>query len=782
MPAQACAHCGTSVVAQAAPAFCCDGCRVVYALLHEQRLTRYYALGGGAGTPVSSSNRRDHKWLEATAAQLQHEGSALTHIALDVQGLHCSACVWLMEELFRRAEGAGSILVNPALGTVAITASPTFDVRRFVGDIESFGYVFGPALKQAQEGSRDNGLLLRMGICVALTMNAMVFALAIYLGLRSGPTYELMHAAGYALSCIAVAVGGSVFFASAWRALRRGVLHMDAPIALGIALAFLGSTWSFFWGDKSASYFDTITTFITLMLVGRWLQERVLAKNRQSLLADDGVDSLFVRRVAGSQVELVRCRDVRANDELLLAAGDLVPVNSQLLDEEASISLDWISGESAPRAYKAGALLPAGAFNAGSTAVRAKATTTIEESPLVALLRSPMTRAVDGARTSIWWQRLARYYVWGVLVIASAGGLAWYIATSNGARTLDVMTAILVVTCPCALGIATPLAYEFVQAGLRRRGLFVRTATFLDRAREVSQIVLDKTGTLTSGALALAATDGIDALSPDERNLLYNLVVRSTHPKSLAVATALRDRGVHFEPLESFTEIPGAGLLCRWRGQEVRFGAAGWAANEALGDDLVFAFDGKPRLRLQTCEALRSDAKQEIEALARDGYEMWIVSGDTTARVQETARILRVPADHAFAECSPTDKAAWLRAHDRRNTLMVGDGINDSLAVSQAWCGGTPAVDRPFMPARSDFYFTTAGLAPIRTALRAARALHRVTRRNLVFAIAYNAFAIGLCLMGVMRPWLAAVLMPASSLVVIASTIASLSSRSRLWK
>lgn len=780
--AHACAHCGTSVLAKATPAFCCDGCRVVYSLLRDQKLTRYYALGGGAGAPVAAIRTRDHKWLEPIEARLKENGAGLSSVALDVQGLHCSACVWLIDELFRRGEGAGSILVNPALGSVAITASSTFDLRHFVNEVEEFGYAFGPPLKLAQEGSTENALLLRMGICIALTMNAMVFALAIYLGLRSGPTYELMHAAGYGLSCVAVVVGGSVFFASAWRALRRGVLHMDAPIALGIALAFLGSTWSFFWGDKRASYFDTITTFTTLMLVGRWLQERVLARNRRRLLADDGVDGLFARRIVDSQVQLVRCSELRANDELLLASGDLVPVDAELLDADASISLDWISGESAPRTYARGATLPAGAFNAGDAAIRARACTTIDASPLVALLRSPTTRTVDAARTSPWWQRLARYYVAGVFAVSIIGGIAWYFVTRDGARTLDVVTAILVVTCPCALGIATPLAYEFVQAGLRRIGLFVRTATFLDRAREVTQVVLDKTGTLTSGALAIADTRPLDQMTDDERNVLYNLVVRSTHPKSLAVTTALRHHEVRFTPIDEFVEVPGAGLACRWQGQEVRFGAAAWAAGETHSSDLVFSFDGVARSRFQTCEDLRPDAKQEVESLFRDGYDVWIVSGDTAPRVQEMARILRVRADHALAECTPTAKAEWLSKHDLRNTLMVGDGINDSLAVSQAWCAGTPAVDRPFMPARSDFYFTSAGLAPIRTALRAARALHRVTRRNLAFAIAYNVFAVALCLSGVMRPWLAAVLMPASSLFVIASTVASLSSRSRLWK
>lgn len=731
--------------------------------------------------PVRRAVARDHKWIEPLAAELA-ASPALGTVCLDIQGMHCSACVWLVRELFERQPEHGGVQINPALGTVNVVARRGFDLEKFVTDVEAFGYVMGPPLKSRRSSEAGSSLLLRMGICVALTMNAMVFALAVYLGLDRGPTFDLMVAAGYGLSAVAVLVGGSVFFASAWRALRRGVLHMDAPIALGIALSFAGATWSFLWGDKHAAYFDTITTFITLMLVGRWLQERVLESNRRRLLEDDGADSLYARRIANERIETVRANLLRRGDVLLIASGDLIPVDSVLSDASALVSTDWISGESDSRPIVCGARIAAGSFNAGTTPVRVVAATDMSDSSLLSLLRSPVERNDAPARASAWWQTLARAYVWAVIVLAGAGALVWWMITHDLHRTLDVTTAILVVTCPCALGIATPLAYEFVQAGLRRGGLFVRTASFLDRARTVSRVVFDKTGTVTSGALAIVNPDAIRAMHDEQRDVLYTLAAQSTHPKSCAIVEALRPYEVRMLADACVQELAGKGVVVRWGTRSAALGSSRWLGQAAADDDLMFAIDDVPVATFRTQEVLRPDAAEEVAALGREGYDLWLVSGDAKSRVDAAAQILHLRADHALAECTPTGKAAWLAEHDRNDTLMVGDGINDSLAVSSAWCSGTPAIDRPFMPARSDFYFTTAGIRPIRTALAAARRLHSVTSRNLAFAVLYNVFAVALCFAGVMRPWLAAVLMPASSLCVIALTTLALGRRSSVWK
>jgi len=772
-----CLHCGTELSGTGVGDFCCAGCRGVYELLRAAKLERYYDLRGEEGQPVADtrSESRDRKWLELVVKE-QEETPGLCRIELDIQGLHCAGCVWLLEELFQRQTGGARILVNPALGRVELTVERSFPVRDYVEEIERFGYVFGPPSRR--EGGETSDLLLRMGISVAIAMNAMIFSISLYAGLENGALERLFRFLGFGLAIASVAVGGTVFFRAAWQGLRRGLFHFDLPISLGILTAFAGSTYSLVRHGGSSSYFDTITIFIALMLVGRFLQERVIEHNRRQLLDSAGIDKLLARRLVGEQVEIVAVGEIREGDLVLVAPGDVVPVDATLDEDAASISLDWITGESTPRELGRGELVPAGACVAGARSARLVARQDFEASALVGLLRSPPPRSSETARATPWWTRLVKIYVSLVLSAALIGFVAWMATTHDVSRSMNVVTAVLVVTCPCAFGIAVPLAYEMVQARLRRKGLFIRASGFLDRAISVRRVVFDKTGTLTTGVLRIENESVLDALAPDERGILYNLAARSTHPKSIAVKRTLERFGARFDGAFEVCEEPGRGLEARDGAHLYRLGAPSWAAGEAPCEgDIIFSVDGIVRAAMVTTEDLRPDARAEIEALSALGYEVWILSGDEREKVLALARAAGIAEDRAIAEETPEGKAAWLRAHDRGDTLMLGDGINDSLAVAEAHCSGTPAVDRPFVAARADFYLLTAGLAPVRAALRASHELRRVVRQTLGIALAYNALAVGLSYAGLMSPLVCAVLMPASSLGTVLATTVSLSEK-----
>jgi Cu2+-exporting ATPase len=755
-----CAHCDEPIVGDGD--FCCTGCEAVHGLLAEAGLDRYYDLGGGRGHPVVVGEP-DRKWLEAVAKA--------PCIVLDVQGIHCSACVWLIEKLFARRCGAGRIVINPAIGSVEVVVDAGFDLAAFVADVEAFGYRLGPALKR--ENTRQSDLVWRMGVCIAIAMNTMIFGFAIYCGLSSGAVYRLFHALDFGLSFSSVAIGGTVFFRAAWGSLRRGILHLDLPIALGIAFVFVSSTVTYVTGGGASSYFDTLDIFIALMLVGRFLQERVLAKNRAMLLASDGAESVLVRRVTTS-VELVRATELAAGDVLLIALGDLVPVDSDLLgDAPASFSLDWINGESAPRTYAPGAIVPAGAFSHDAHALRLRARSAFDRSALSSLLRNDTRRDHDLPRATGWHVALTRIYVIGVLAIAALTSIGWYIATRDPVRTLDVVAAVLIVTCPCAFGIATPLAYELAQAALRKIGLFVRTPGFLDRAALVERIVFDKTGTLTTGRLRIADTATIESLGDGDRSRLHALAIRSSHPKSRALVDALGNAAVL--GVADVRELPGKGLELREGEHVYRLGSPAWALAPAkvprlTSADVLFTRDGQLLAEITTQEELRSDAASEVRALEKAGYETFVLSGDGAEATAALARACGIRADHAFGGRSPEGKLHWLEMAGAKRTLFVGDGINDSLVAEAADCAGTPAIDRPFMAARSDFYFVAPGLRPIRAALETAKRLESVVRANLGVALAYNVVTVSLAAAGLMTPLLCAVLMPVSSLSTVLLT------------
>ncbi len=776
-----CRHCRNPVPAGAATApFCCHGCAAVHALLVEEGLTRYYEIAGDAATPVPvPAVGRSQSWLEPLLDPAAGAAPGeLAGLRLDVQGIHCAACVWLLQETFRRRGGAGSIVINPALGQVSLTYRPDrFDPADWVRDVEAFGYRFGPARKRASSSSVD--LALRLGISAALTVNVMLFSVSFYFGLAPDDEglFRLFSWLSLALSTAVVAVGGWPFFRSSIAGLRRGVTHLDLPIAVGILLVFGTSVARMREGRGDLAYFDTLDVFITLMLLGRFLQERLIDRNRRFLLEDDGTESLSVRRVEGARLATVPAASVRSGDRLLVAPGDLVPVEGRLASAAADISTDWITGESEPRQLAAGAAIAAGSFNAGAVAFEIEAISSFADSSLTTLLATPRPRGDRPAGRRRLWDRLGRYWVAGVATCAAAGVAIWL--PQGGERALEVAAALLVVTCPCAIGIAIPLAYELVLSRLRRRGCFVRDEGLLDRLVRVRKILFDKTGTLTLGSLEVARPEALRALEPAIRDAAYDLAARSSHPVARALAAGLETAGARFDPEARVRELAGRGLELERDGALWRLGRGEWAAPGRGLAGTWLARDGEPAAELPVAETLRPDVAQQVEALAGRGFEIWLLSGDEPTKVMRLARTLGLPADRALPALAPEAKAAAVARLDEQDTLFLGDGVNDSLAFERAFAAGTPAIDRPVMPGRSDFFLVGEGLSPLTALVDAARELRRVVHQLLGAALVYNVAVVAAALAGLVTPVVAAVVMPSSTLLLVARTAWRLGPRRR---
>jgi Cu2+-exporting ATPase len=788
--AQACAHCGSPVPDNVGTSiYCCAGCEAVAALLRSEELTRYYAIAGGDVLPDGAAPaRRSHAWLEPLLDG-QRDADTPT-LELDVQGIHCAACVWLMNETFRRLPGGVALTVNPALGKARLTwRRGAFEPEAWLDAVERFGYQFGPSRKTASAAAAS--LTWRLGVALALTMNEMLFSVSFYFGLgrADGALYTLFSRLALLLSTGVVIVGGWPFLAGAARGLRSGILHLDLPIALGIVLVYVTSLVGVAGGrGGELAYFDTLDVFITLMLLGRFLQQRLLDRNRQLLLADDGAEGLVVRRLDGEgrRLAVVPAPTVRVGDRLLVAPGELVPVAATLDSREAlddapaRVSTDWITGEAEARTVAAGSRLLAGSFNAGATAFTVVAAQDFADSPLVALLRQTSGRA--GATDHLrFWDLLARRWVVAVLAVAGAGFASWL--PRSGARALDVAVALLVVTCPCAIGIALPLAYEIIGARLRRAGFFPRTGDLLDRLERVRKVVFDKTGTLTLQRLELVPDGSLERLGPEARAVAYNLACRSAHPVSACLAAALARAGADYDPAATVVEVPGAGLAWARPDGLWRLGRADWAAPQAGASGTVLAHDsgGNSTVvgRFATREALRGGAAAEIAALQAAGYAVHLLSGDAAARVDALAAALGIPAANAKGDRTPDEKAADLAAIGGGDALYLGDGANDALAFGQALCAGTVAIERPILPGRSDFFLLGESLAPVRAALAAAHRLRRVARVILAIAVAYNVVAVSTALAGLMSPVRAAVFMPLSSLSILLLTVTALRQQPR---
>lgn len=806
-PRVACEHCGLDVPVQRAQRgdpFCCEGCRHVHALIHEKGLERYYELRQRETSPPPEDRQGTYAWLDPLLASVRSgDRGGVRRLTLDVQGIHCAACVWLLRELFLRRRGAVDLRLNPSMGKAEFTwldecygdadpAGTGLDLEDYLREAARFGYRFGPDRRTDRRGGMQS--ILRIGVCAAAAMNVMIFSFCFYAGLgpEQGRIYTLFGQLNLALATFAVAVGGSVFFRSAAAALRRGIVHLDLPIALGIALSWAGSTYVHFTRGPEAAYFDTVATFVTLMLVGRWLQERVLQANRNRILQDEGIDQIHVRRRRGGEIETIPAHEIGQGDELWIAPGELIPVASVAVQREGTITLDWITGESDPRSVEPGDDVPAGAFNAGRSPLAVSAAEVFADSRLHELigdLSSGEDRgaaSAGAARSSRFWHRLGTIYVLSVLALATSAFLAW-VGRDSG-KAVDVAVAVLVVTCPCALGLATPLARELAHVALRRRGVFVRREGFLDRVLAVRAIVFDKTGTLTLGRLVPTVTSAqaLDALTAEEREVLLLLTVGSNHPVSRALARALGGLGVTLPPgllAVPTREVEGSGIEATVGGRSYRLGRGPFATpacDEGVIGGTVFSREGRLITTFTFEEGIRPDAAEEVRRLRADGLAVHLLSGDSAERSRAVASAVGIAAEDCEGNLDPWSKAARVHALGDR-TWMVGDGLNDAPSFDAALCTATPAIDRPALPAKADVYYLGEGISAVRRCLLAARRLRAVIRANLVFAFSYNAVALVLCFTGLINPLVAAVLMPISSVTVVGHTALRMSGRRLAW-
>ena len=752
-----CEHCGTAFTPRAeGEKYCCRGCDYVAGMIREQGFGRYYDLKRDAtAAPVRSRPFEEHdfSWLAPLAAAAESDGrGGLAELDCAVEGISCIGCVWLIDRLFERHDGAVRAAANPANGRLHLEwRRGACDLAGFAQELAGFGYVLAPAGAERQSQERRN-LGGQLGLCGAFALNAMGFSLPHYLGMPADFEFAaLFRLIAFASATLAMLSGGGYFITRAWRALKAGTLHIDLPIALGLLAAYFGSIAGWIAGEEKLMYFDFVATFVFLMLLGRYVQTAAVEKNRLRL----------VRR--SPLPESVRAGDLRIPTAELqpgtafeFEPGKALPVSSCLSDGVAEVSLEWIHGEAEPVTLLPGARLPAGAMLLG----RRPVVVTADECWADSLI-SRLTADASGDRGSPVFQRLLRVYLAVVIVVGLVVFGVW--AGSGDWRTgLQAMISVFVVSCPCALGVAVPLADEWAAARLARAGAFVRRASLWPRLRRVRHVVFDKTGTLTLERPELVNPAAVDALDDAAALALARLTRGSLHPVARTLLEALGARGQRLLEtcgLREVREFPGSGVRCSGEDGEWFLGKGEGGTELRHGDQVAASFVFR--------DALRPGAVEAIRQLARRGLSAHILSGDAPDKVARLAAALGLPPANAVGGLAPDDKAARVAALDRQDTLYLGDGANDSLAFDAAFVTGTPVVDRSLLESKSDFYALGSGLAYLAEAFAAADARARGVRRAFVFALSYNLAVVALSASAHMNPLLAAILMPLSSVVSI---------------
>jgi Cu2+-exporting ATPase len=771
----------------------------VYGLIQEWGYEKFYGFAGQHGRPLEPARVSGRAFEELDDPRLQAEFSdPLTEgrcrTRLYLEGVHCAACVWLVEKLPEALPGVDAVRLNLGSAVAEVVWDPEEVALSRIGRaLDRLGYtphVHRAGRQQEARRQEDRAALVKLGVAVACAMNLMFLHGALYAGEYSGmasPFESFFRWVSLGISLPVIVFSARPFFQAAWSGLRARMVHMDLPVALALLVAFAASAWNTVRGSGPL-YFDSLAMLVAALLGARQVQrsaQRAALERADSLRGVAFVE--FARRLTGDALDSpaveVDVHRLSPGDRVEVRSGELVPVDGVVLAGHSSLDNAVLTGESAPCPVGAGDAVTAGSTNLGARIVvrvdaagektRVGALFAIIEE---ALLRRPAVLQLT--------DRLARYFVWTVFALATATALLWLPRGPEVA--VERVVALMVVACPCGIALSVPLAVAVALTRAARAGIYIKNPDALQELRRVSHVLLDKTGTLTEGRAALVRWEG----SETSLDLARALEEESAHAVARAFAPENGPRAVR--AVSDVREVAGQGIAGLVDGRAVLVGnrthveAAEAVVPEALGahaatlaaeglSPVYAAVDGTVEGVGGIGDPVRDDAEPTVRALRAAGIRVLVLSGDHPRVVAQVAERLGFAPEDAVGGLTPEAKrdfVARLAAEPARqgSVVMVGDGVNDAAALALADVGVAVLGGTGASIVAADVVLTREGVAPLLDLLRGAGSVRGVIARNLGFSLAYNVVGAGLAVLGLVGPLLAAVLMPASSLTVTLSS------------
>ncbi|WP_299372955.1 heavy metal translocating P-type ATPase [uncultured Tateyamaria sp.] len=676
--------------------------------------------------------------------------------------IHCSACIRTVEEVLAARDDITAARVNLSRKRVAITATPGADPSPWIAALAAAGFEAHEA-RRTGAPSADDGLMLRLGVAGFAMMNVMLLSVAVWSG-ASDSTRDFMHWIAATIALPAALYCADPFFRSAWRAVRVGRLNMDVPISLAIVLACGLSLYETMTGGAHA-YFDAALSLTFFLLGGRVLETRMRRAARSAAADLAALEPNRVMRVVDGAHQSTPVDAVRAGDVLWLAAGGRVPVDGVLETARAQLDRSALTGESDAVSVARGAPLVAGeVVLTGPVTLRARVDA--KGSTLRRLVQLAATAEGARSRYTSLATRAAGVYAPLVHGLSLAAFLGWWWGSGDAYHALTIAIATLIITCPCALGLAVPAVATVATGRLFRAGVLVKSETALERLAEVDTVVFDKTGTLSDSVLVPPAE-----LPDVARGVLKALAQASQHPLSRSLLPALE--GVEAVDLQEAQELRGRGVRAVWGDVSVALGAADWLGAGA-GTVLRVGAETYPLARVERPVA---DAAQALEALRAMGLDLHILTGDRAGNADRVGRALGVGQVHASV--GPEDKQALIRSLQAggAKVVMVGDGLNDTLALTEAWASIAPGTALEASQNAADVVLLGQKMSGVPHVVGVARSARRRILENFALAAAYNAVAIPLALAGFASPLMAALAMSSSSLTVTLNALRTRASR-----
>ena len=763
------------VVAGVQQPLCCGGCRAAVEWIQGQGLGDFYRLraeGAGPGRAVES----DFAVFDRPAVLRYYAGEAVNGVAeitLSLEGIRCAACTWLIERALSAEPGVLRVRVQPLTQRVFLRwRVAEVQLSDLAERLAALGYrpqLSDPthALERIKRERRD--ALKRLVVAGVGMMQAMMYGVALYAGAFEGmdPTVrDFFRWVSLSVAAPVIFYSGQPFFSGAWRELKARRLGMDTPVALALGLAFVASVYQSWRGGLDV-YFDSLTMFVFFLLLGRFAEQSVRHRAQISLgVLSSGLPPL-ARRIEGEVEQEVATLELQPGDLVQVAAGCTIPVDGELI-EAAEVDEAMLSGESIPVDKLAGERVLA-----GSVAMSRPLRLRVEQTG-AATVWSSLSRLADSARAEKpaslqMAERVAQIFVARVLVLTVLVALAWTWYAPE--RAFEVALAVLVVSCPCALSLALPTALAAASQGLGRLGILVVRPAALETLAQVRQVVFDKTGTLTDGQIRVART----ALAHGESS-----------QRVMALAAALEQEATH--PIARAFGAESAGLAVTQRRQIAGFGVEGlidgicyrlgrpdFACPEApmpmLDGDILLSADGRAIAGFRLQDQLRADATASVRALRERGLRTTLLSGDSAPRVRAMSD--RLQMDACFAAQSPQAKLEVLDRLQLQDgpALMVGDGVNDAPVLGRAAVSMAMGRGADLAQAHADLVLLGSRLAVLPQALELAQRTMSTIRHNIRWAYGYNAIAIPVAALGWVPPWLAAIGMSLSSLIVVVNSM-----------
>lgn len=795
-----CFHCGMPIPAgtnlsviiggEARP-MCCQGCAATAGTIGEGGLADFYryrtAPSAHEGLPGDSVEVELYDDPELQHRFVTTRDAAVREATLLTEGVRCAACVWLIERHLQALPGVLGAELNYASERLRVRWDATCirlsDILKAIAAIGYRARPYEPVAHEAALTRARQAHLRRLGVAGALGMQVMILAVALYAGAYSGiePEFaDLFRTLSLALTLPVILYSAAPFFQAAWRDLRNRRLGMDVPVALGIAAAFLASAGATVSGQGEV-YYDAVVMFVFFLLSARYFELTARRRANEAGTRLTQCEPAMATRLTDSGEERVAVARLRPGDRVLVRPGERVPADGHVIEGRSCMDESLLTGEAAPRPKAPGQVLIGGTINIESPLlVRIDRVGEATRAAAIArLLERAQSEKPIIARLA---DRAAAGFV--AVVLALAAGVALYWWHHDSAHWLPITIAVLVVSCPCALSLATPTALTAATGALMRRGLLATRGHALETLARVTHVVFDKTGTLTAGRLRLLEVHSLGTLAEDQCvRIAAALEQGSEHP----IARALTETASASLPKAvGLSAVPGAGVCGYLSGVEYFLGTPAFVTARSgctvapatlaplyVGGRtvVVLATRELPLAAFALGDEIRPDARALVETLRRAGKRVSLLTGDHEHAAKHVAR--QVGIEHCLSGLTPENKVARVQAlqHEGAIVAMIGDGVNDAPVLAQAQVSIAIGSGTELAAASADMILLTPRLAELAAAFATARHTRQVIRQNLFWAFAYNAAALPAAAAGLVAPWMAALGMSASSLLVVANAL-----------